>query len=103
MANGGDFLTTQEVFDLLGVEARQVRVLAETGSITHVARGIFDHTSVERYRAEHGSGPTRTWSEHAAWGAMAMLSGAAPLGLGDVQTGMGHGSFLVGDEGLMWR
>lgn len=81
----GDFLTTQEVSDLLRVEARQVRVLAETGSITRVARGIFDRTSVERYRAERGSGRTRTWAEHTAWGAIAMLSNAAPLGLGDVQ------------------
>lgn len=86
MAIRGDFLTTQEASDLLGVEARQVRVLAETGSITRVARGIFDRTSVERYRAERGSGRTRTWAEHTAWGAVAMLSGATPLGLGDVQT-----------------
>jgi hypothetical protein len=86
MAIRGDFLTTQEVSDLLGVEARQVRVLAEAGSIARVARGIFDRTSVERYRAERGSGRTRTWAEHTAWGAIAMLSGAAPLGLGDIQT-----------------
>lgn len=86
MAIRGDFMTTQEVSDLLGVEARQVRILAETGSITRLARGIFDRTSVERYRAERGSGRTRTWAEHTAWGAIAMLSGAAPLDLGDVQT-----------------
>ncbi|MFI5626636.1 type IV toxin-antitoxin system AbiEi family antitoxin domain-containing protein [Nocardioides sp. NPDC051685] len=86
MAIRGDFLTTQEVSDLLGVEARQVRALAETGSITRVARGIFDRTSVERYRAERGSRLTRTWAERTAWGAIAMLSGAAPRDLGDVQT-----------------
>jgi len=86
MASRGDLLTTQEVSHLLGVEARQVRGLAETGSITRVARGIFDRTSVERYRAARGSGRTRTWAEHTAWGAIAMLSGAAPLGLGDGQT-----------------
>lgn len=86
MASASDFLTTHEVSDLLGVEARQVRALSETGSITRVARGIFDRTSVERYRAERGSGRTRTWAEHTAWGAIAMLSGAAPLGLGDAQT-----------------
>jgi len=86
MAIGGDFLTTQEVSGLLGVEARQVRGLAEAGAITRVARGVFDRTSVERYRAERGSGRTRTWAEHTAWGAVALLSGAAPLGLGDVQT-----------------
>ncbi|GAA6527974.1 hypothetical protein [Intrasporangium sp. DVR] len=86
MAIRGEFLTSQEVAHLLGVEARQVRVLAQTGSITRVARGIFDRTSVERYRAERGSGRTRTWAEETAWGAIAMLSGAAPQGLGDVQT-----------------
>lgn len=86
MASRGDLLTTQEVSNLLGVEARQVRVLAETGSITRVARGIFDRTSVERYRAERGSRRTRTWAEPTAWGAIAILSGAAPSGLGDVQT-----------------
>lgn len=85
MATRGDFLTTQEVSDLLGVEARQVRVLAESGSIARVARGIFDRTSVERYRVERGSGRTRTWAERTAWAAIAMLSNAAPLGLGDVQ------------------
>ena len=85
MAIRGHFLTTQEVSNLLGVEARQVRVLAESGFVTRVARGIFDRTSVERYRAERGSGRTRTWAAHTAWGAIALLSGAAPLSLGDVQ------------------
>lgn len=82
----GDFLTTHEVSDLLGVAPRQVRALAETGYIARVARGVFDRTSVERYRAGHGTGRTRTWAEHTAWGAVAMLSGAAPLNLGNVQT-----------------
>lgn len=86
MASRSDFLTTQEVSALLGVEARQVRLLAETGSITRVARGIFDRTSAERYRVERGSGRTRTWAEHTAWGTVALLSGATPMGLGDVQT-----------------
>jgi hypothetical protein len=86
MAISGEFLTTQEVSNLLGVEARQVRVLAEKGSITRVARGIFDRRSVERYHAERGSGRTRTWAQHTSWGAIAMLSGAAPSNLGDVQT-----------------
>ncbi|MGQ2937147.1 MAG: hypothetical protein ACT6QN_01150 [Aeromicrobium sp.] len=72
--------------ELLTVEARQVRALAEKGDIVRVARGIFDRTSVERYRTERGRGRTRTWAEHTAWGAIALLSGAAPLGLGDTQT-----------------
>jgi hypothetical protein len=86
MASRGDFLTTQEAAHLLGVEARQVRGLAEKGAITRVARGVFDRTSVERYRAGRGASRTRTWAEHTAWGAVALLSGAAPVGLGDVQT-----------------
>ncbi|WP_146825719.1 type IV toxin-antitoxin system AbiEi family antitoxin domain-containing protein [Aeromicrobium flavum] len=81
----GDFLTTQEASDLLGVKARQVRVLAEAGDIVRVARGVFDRTSVERHRAERGTGRTRTWAEHTAWGAVALLAGAAPLDLGDTQ------------------
>lgn len=85
MATRSDFLTTQEVSDLLGIESRQVRGLAESGSITRIARGIFDRTSVERYRVERGSGRTRTWAEHTAWGAIAMLSNAAPVNLGDTQ------------------
>ena len=85
MASRGDFLTTHEVSDLLGIESRQVRGLAETGAITRIARGVFDRTSVERYRLERGSGRTRTWAEHTAWGAIALLSNAAPLGLGDTQ------------------
>lgn len=85
MVTRADFMTTQEACDLLGVEARRIRELAEMGLITRVARGLYDRRSVERYRAERGSGRTRTWAERTAWGAIAMLSGAAPIGLGDVQ------------------
>lgn len=85
MATRDELLTVQEVSELLGVEARQVRLIAEKGEITRVARGIFDRTSVERYRAERGGGRTRTWAEHTAWGAIALLSNAAPLRLGDTQ------------------
>lgn len=83
----GDLLSTREVSDLLGVQARQVRGLAEAGAITRVARGVFDRRSVERYRAERGSGRTRTWAQRTAWGAIALLSGAVPEpALGQVQT-----------------
>ena len=35
------------------------------GYLTYLlARGIFDRTSVERYRVERGSGRTRTWAPH---------------------------------------
>jgi hypothetical protein len=89
MTLGADLLTTRQVSDLLDIEERQVRLLAESGAITRVARGIFDRTSVERYRAGRGSGRTRTWAEHTAWVAIAMLSwpvGGNLLGLGDAQT-----------------
>ena len=86
MSTRDELLTVQEVSELLGVEARQVRLIAERGEITRVARGIFDRTSVERYRAERGSGRTRTWAEHTAWGAIALLSNATALPLGGTQT-----------------
>ncbi len=89
MSTGADLLTTRQVSHLLGVEERQVRFLAESGAITRVARGVFDRTSVERYRAVRGSGRTRTWAERTAWVAIAMLSGPVGgnlLGLGDAQT-----------------
>lgn len=85
MASATDLLTTQQVSDLLGVEGRYVRVLAEARLITRVARGAFDRTSVERYRLQRVHSRTRTWAEHTAWGAIALLSNAAPLGLGDTQ------------------
>lgn len=85
MASAANLLTTEQVSDLLGVEGRYVRVLAEAGLITRVTRGAFDRTSVERYRLQRVRSRTRTWAEHTAWGAIAVLSGAAPLGLGDTQ------------------
>lgn len=93
-----DFVTTQEAADLLGVEARQIRGLAETGAITRVARGLFDRTTVERYRVERGSRRTRTWAEHTSWGAIALLSNAAPLGLGDTQRYRLRGTLLAMTE-----
>ena len=82
----GDMLTLFEAAAALGVSERRAQQMAENGQITRVARGLFDRTSVERHRAERGAGLTRTWAEHTAWGAIAMLSDAAPLGLGDTQT-----------------
>ena len=77
-------MTTEEVCAFLGVEGRRVRALAEGRFITRVAHGVFDRTSVERYRTQRGSGRTRTWAPHTAWGAIALLSNAAPVGLDDV-------------------
>lgn len=79
-------LSTHEVSLILGVEARQVRALAERGFITRIARGVFDRESVEHYRRRRGSGRTRTWTEPTAWAAVSMLSGVAPQQIGDTQT-----------------
>lgn len=81
-----DMLTLSEVALRLGVSERRAQQMAESGQITRVARGLFDRASVERHRAERGAGLTRTWAEHTAWGAIAMLSQLAPFGLGDTQT-----------------
>jgi hypothetical protein len=85
MIDSNDYLTTQEVCELLGVEARQVRSLAEHDNITRIAHGVYERTSVERYRAERGTSRTRAWSEHTAWGAIALLSHKATAGLPDTQ------------------
>lgn len=80
-----DMLTLSEAALRLGVSERRAQQLAENGQIIRVARGLFDRASVERHRAERGKGLTRTWAEHTAWGAIAMLSSLSPMGLGDVQ------------------
>lgn len=72
--------------DLLGVEERQVRALAERAQIIRLARGVYDRVSVERHRAIRGTGRTRTWDEVTAWGVISMLAGVtAPRDLGDTQ------------------
>ncbi|MBF4161218.1 hypothetical protein [Nocardioides acrostichi] len=81
-----EILTLSEAALRLGVSERRAQQMAENGQITRVARGLFDRTSVERHRAARGTGLTRTWAEHTAWGAVALLSQVAPLGLGDTQT-----------------
>jgi len=81
-----DMLTVGEVAHVLGLSRQRVNRLAETGALTRIARGLLDRTSVERYRVEHGTHGTRAWAERTAWGAVAMLAGAAPRGLGDTQT-----------------
>lgn len=85
MITAHDYMTTEEVSDLLGVEARRVRVLAENDNITRIAHGVYLRTSVERYHAERGTSRTRTWSEHTAWGAIALLCGIPTAGLPDTQ------------------
>lgn len=85
MITAHDYMTTEEVSELLGVEARRVRVLAENDNITRIARGVYLRTSVERYHAERGTSRTRTWAEHTAWGAISLLCGVPTAGLPDTQ------------------
>lgn len=87
MLTAHDYMTTNEVSNLLGVEERQVRALATNDAITRIARGIYDRYSVERYRAEGGTNRTRVWAELTAWAAIDLLStGTTGFKLGDTQT-----------------
>ncbi|KQT92060.1 hypothetical protein ASG49_08780 [Marmoricola sp. Leaf446] len=81
-----DIITTKEVAHLLGVTTKTVFRLIESGDLTRAARGLVDRASVERYLANRQGGRTRVWSEHTAWGALALLSGLTADWLGSVQT-----------------
>ena len=80
-----DIVTTGEVADLLGVTTKTVFRLLESGHLTRAARGLVDRASVERYVANRQGGRTRVWSEHTAWGALALLSGLTVDWLGPAQ------------------
>lgn len=81
----GEFLTIEETASALGVSSRHARRLADSGSLSRVARGLIDRTSVDRYLQSQRQGRTRAWAEHTAWGAMALLSGLDADWLGAVQ------------------
>lgn len=81
----GEFLTIKETATALGVSTRHARRLADSGSLSRVARGLIDRTSVDRYIQSRRQGRTRTWAEHTAWGAVALLSGLDADWLGAVQ------------------
>ena len=80
-----EFLTIEETANTLGVSARHVRRLADSGAVTRIARGLVDRSSVDRYLASQRQGRTRAWAEHTAWGAVAIMSGYDAGWLGSVQ------------------
>lgn len=80
-----DFLTIGEAASSLGVSTRHARRLADSGAISRVARGLVDRGSVDRYLCSRRSGRTRAWSEHTAWGAVAILAGRDVDWLGATQ------------------
>lgn len=85
MASEGSFVSTQDAADTLGVSVQHVRRLADSGDLTRAARGLIDRDSLDRYLAERHGGRTRVWSEHTAWGAVALLSGVHVDWLGPAQ------------------
>lgn len=78
-------MTNEEAANLLGVTTKTVFRLIESGDLVRVARGVVDRASVERYVASRQGGRKRVWSEHTAWGALALLSGMSAEWLGSVQ------------------
>jgi len=81
----GEFLTIEETASTLGVSTRHARRLADAGAITRIARGLVDRGSVDHYLASQRQGRTRTWAEHTAWGAVALLSNLDADWLGAAQ------------------
>lgn len=81
-----DFVSLEVAAAQLGVSVRHVRRLVNSGSLTRVARGLLDRDSVDRYRMSQRQGRTRSWAEHTAWGAIAVLSGEEADWLGATQT-----------------
>ena len=80
-----DFFTVEDAANLLGISTRRVRYLAEAGVIKKLARGIVDRDSVDRYDCSMRGGRTRSWAEHTAWGAVALLAGERATWLGQTQ------------------
>ncbi|QIS15811.1 type IV toxin-antitoxin system AbiEi family antitoxin domain-containing protein [Nocardia arthritidis] len=82
----GDFVSLEAAATTLGVSVRQVRRLADAGSLTRVARGLLERDSMDRYLMSQRRGRTRAWAEYTAWGAIALLSGEEAGWLGPTQT-----------------
>jgi hypothetical protein len=85
MASGSEFLSIEEAARTLGVSVRHAQRLADAGAIAKVARGLVDHDSVDQYLRSQRLGRTRAWSEHTAWGAIALLAGRDADWLGGTQ------------------
>ncbi|MDE9366462.1 helix-turn-helix domain-containing protein [Luteipulveratus sp. YIM 133132] len=84
--HGGEFLTIEEAAKTLGVSTRHARRLADSGALGRVARGLIDRSTVDRYLQSQRQGRTRTWAEHTAWAAVAMLAGQDADWLGATQS-----------------
>lgn len=78
-------LAVSEAAERLGVSTRQVQHLVARGDLRQLARGVLDETSVERLLAVRGGSHRRAWSTETAWGAVALLSGAAASWMGETQ------------------
>ncbi len=78
-------LGVADAAERLGVSVRQIQNLVESRDLVHVARGIVDDTSVERFLAVRGESRRRAWSEPTAWGAVAILSGTDAEWMGQRQ------------------
>ncbi|MFD6350937.1 helix-turn-helix domain-containing protein [Nocardia tengchongensis] len=81
-----DFVSLKEAAAVLGISVRHARRLVNSGSLTQVARGVLVRDSVDRYLMSQRQGRTRSWAEHTAWGAIAILSGGDADWLGPTQT-----------------
>ncbi|MFI6365984.1 type IV toxin-antitoxin system AbiEi family antitoxin domain-containing protein [Nocardia sp. NPDC050630] len=80
-----DFVSLEAAATVLGISVRHVRRLVNSGSLTQVARGVLERDSVDRYLMSQRQGRTRSWAEHTAWGAIAVLSGGEADWLGPTQ------------------
>lgn len=60
---------------LLGVSARRVNQLADSGDITKATRGLYDRLSIERYLVIRRGSGERAWDTGTVWAAVAILSG----------------------------
>ena len=85
MGVDADLIGVEDASQLLHVSVQHVRRLADAGRLTKVARGLLDRESVERYQLEHRQARTRSWAEHTAWGAIALLGGYDAVWLGATQ------------------
>ena len=76
MALSADLMSSGDAARVLGVSARQVRRLVESGALVEVERVggtlLLDTNSVHRLAAR-GSQRGRPWSEHVAWAAIDVL------------------------------
>src|SRR5699024_2569670 len=85
MALRDELISVEETAHVLHVSVQHVRRLIDRGELTGVARGQIDRATLDRYLNEQRRGRTRSWAEHTAWGAIAILSGDDAPWLGPTQ------------------